>query len=349
MNKSQEPSHITSITFQGEHSLEILFLHHLNLEKSAPHSLNFTAKVAVIFGLCVSLLVGSYFKSALYSYFCKNYKDLIEKPINLLLLVNAIIQHMACLILVAYITTVLFFNIRFADHIGEFGCNIIWHAQVYYLAYRNVGSLGIAIFRLLYLRCNDWIKERVGRVFWAVLLFSIACSAMLTEAFGAGNGPISRKQVAWNSCLGQSETLREILDEYSFLTGQTSPSSELGPHVAVSLSIVCVMTELACYIFFFNHVYHHNKGMLVRKVLTNGEFKRRRRVNAITFLGQFYGFVVECILYFGLLFTLHESSDITYRVSIVLIVWLEFGLVSGVEVITSQNLRKFLPHNLCFK
>ena len=349
MNKSQEPSHIASLTFQGEHSLEILFLHHLNLEKSALDSLNFSTEVLVVSGLCVSLLVGSYFKLALYSYFCKNYKDLIEKPINFLILVNAVIQHMTCLMMVAYNTTGLIFNITFADHIEEFWCNIPWYAQVYNFTYRTVGSLGIAIFRLLYLRCHNWIKERVSRVFCAILLFSIAFSAMLTAGFATGNGPASRKQVTWNFCLGQTETIREILDEYSFLTGQTSPSSELGPHIAVSLSIICVMAELACYILFFNHMYHHNKGLLIRKVLTNGEFKRRRRVNAITFLGQFYGFVVECILYFGLLFTLHESSDITYRVSIVLFFWLEFGLVSGVEVITSQNLRKYLPHNICFK
>ena len=207
MNKSQEQSHITALTFQGEHSLEMIFLHHLHLEKSALDSLNFTTEVVVISGLCVSLLVGSYFKLALYSYFCKNYKDLIEKPINFLILVNAVIQHMTCLMMVAYNTTGLMFNITFADHIEEFWCNIPWYAQVYNFTYRTVGSLGIAIFRLLYLRCHNWIKERVSRVFCAILLFSIAFSAMLTAGFATGNGPASRKQVTWNFCLGQTETI----------------------------------------------------------------------------------------------------------------------------------------------
>ena len=350
MEKSQEPSHIASIAFQGEHSLQILFLHDLNLEKSAIDSLDFATEVVVISGLCVSLFVGSYFKSAMYSYFYRNYKDLIEKPINLLLLVQAVIQHMICLFMVVFYTVGLFFNIRFVDHIGKFWCNIPWYAQVYGVAYRNVGSLGIAIFRLLYLRCNDWIKERVGqlRTFGAVLIFSLAFSAMLTAGFAVGNGPISRKQVTWNFCLGQSETLREILDEYSLLTGQTSSSSELGPQLVILVSLICVVTELACYILFFRQVYYHNKGMLSRNILTKGEVKRRRQVNAITFLGQFYGFIAESVLYFGMMFTLQESSDIAYRVGIVLIFWLEFGVVSVVEVITSENLRNFLPHNLCF-
>ena len=131
------------------------------------------------------------------------------------------------------------------------------------------------------------------------------------------------------------------------LTGQTSLSSELAPQLVILLSLICVVTELACYILFFRQVYYHNKGMLSRNIPTQGEVKRRRRVNAITFLGQFYGFIVECVLYFGVMFTLQESSDITYRAGIVLIFWLEFGVVSVVEVITSKNLRNFLPHNLC--
>ena len=350
MNRTKEPSHTTSLTFHGEHSLETLFLHQLNLEKSAIDSLNFTTETFVISGLCVSLFVGSYFKSALYSYFCKNYKDLVEKPINLLLLIQAVIQHLICLLMVVYYTTGLFFNIRLADHIGGFWCNVSWYLQVYGVAYRNVGSLGIAIFRLLYLRCNDWIKERVGRLeaFCVVLFLSLAFSAMLTAGFAMGNGPISRKQVTWNFCLGQSETLREILDGYSLATGQAYSSSELGPQLALFLALACVIAELVCYILFFNHVYYHDKGLLSRKILSDGEFKRRRRVNAITFLGQFYGFFAECILYFGTIFTLHESSDIVNRVSIVLCIWFEFGVVSIVEVITSKDLRKFLPHNLCF-
>ena len=46
-----------------------------------------------------------------------------------------------------------------------------------------------------------------------------------------------------------------------------------------------------------------------RKVLQETEFKKRRQINSMTFMVQFYGFVVECITYVGVMFTLKKSSD----------------------------------------
>ena len=164
-----------------------------------------------------------------------------------------------------------------------------------------------------------------------------------------GNGPISRKQVTWNFCVGKSEGLREVIDQYHLSTGKTTPVSELGPQLVVFVSLASVLMELACYLFFFGHIYFHEEGLLSREVLTRGEVKRRRRINAITFVGQFYGFIVECIFYFGIIYTLHEKSEIIYRVSLVLCFWIEFGFVSVVEVVTSKNLQQLLPHNRFFQ
>ena len=140
-----------------------------------------------------------------------------------------------------------------------------------------------------------------------------------------------------------------MLHQYSIMTGQTVPTSEFWPQAAVLLSLMCVVMELACYIYFFSYLNRHDKELLSRKILSNGEFKRRRQVNAITFSGQFYGFIAECVLYFGLMYTLQESSDVVYRVSIVIGLVVEFGIVSVIEIVTSNNLNNFLPHNYFFK
>ena len=111
-------------------------------------------------------------------------------------------------------------------------------------------------------------------------------------------------------------------------------------------SLVAAAIELACYVLFFQHLDEHDKAMLKKKVLKTGKVKRRRRKNAITFLGQFYGFCVEMMVYSGLIYTFREKSSISYRLGIVLCFWIEFGIVSIVEVMTSNNLRQYLPHNL---
>ena len=85
--------------------------------------------------------------------------------------------------------------------------------------------------------------------------------------------------------------------------------------------------------------------MLSRKVLNLHQVRERRRKNAITFFGQFYGFLVECVLYFGLMYTMQKDSDINVRMGLLIGLAVEFGIVSVVEVLTSQHLALHLPHN----
>ena len=73
--------------------------------------------------------------------------------------------------------------------------------------------------------------------------------------------------------------------------------------------------------------------------------KKRNQKNAMTLIGQFYSFVVELILYLGMIFSMKENSDITYRMVVAVGFYVEFGLVSFVEVMTSRLLKEYLPHN----
>ena len=120
---------------------------------------------------------------------------------------------------------------------------------------------------------------------------------------------------------------------------------EVMPAVVIALSLLSIIAELICYILFFGHLYKNDEGLLAKKLLPASEIKRRHRKNAITFLGQFYGFVAAFVLYFGMAFTLQEGSDVTIRLWLVLGLPIEFGIVSVVEVMTSNCLVQYLPHN----
>ena len=277
-------------------------------------------------------------------------KGIKDRPVDILLLLQAVIQHMMCLLMVFTYTVGLPFDITFSQHLGEAWCNVPWYGGTFGAAYRNVGSLGIAIMRLLFMYCGDWMKNKFGTrpMLCVISTASLIISAMMTIGFGLGNGPSSRKQPNWNFCIGKSEIFREIVHEYSVVRGNVLPQHELIPKLVLLISIVCVVAELACYIVIFGHLYLHNKAMMKKKITEPGVLERRQHKNAITFLGQFWTFVVECIVYLLMMYTMKKESHYIYRLVAVIGFWVEFGLVSIVEVMTSQNLRRYLPHNRIF-
>ena len=328
-------------------SFETLSLGKFDLELSALQSLNLIEWT--IMGVCLvgSLTIGSYFKSALYWYMYDHRKGIMNRPIDILLLLQAIIQHIICLLMVSTYTIGLSFDITFGHHLGEAWCNVPWYGGNYGAAYRNVGGLGISIFRLLYMFHGDWMKDKFGikKMLFIIAAASLLLSGLMAVGFGIGNGPGSRKQATWNFCIGKSETFREILHEYSLIRGTVIPQSELIPKLMLMISLTCVVAELGCYLTFFGYLYVHNRAMMKKKVMEPGVLERRQQKNAITFLGQFWTFVVEFLMYLVAMFSMSKQTPITYRLVIIIGFWVEFGFVSIVEVMTSQNLRRYLPHN----
>ena len=162
-----------------------------------------------------------------------------------------------------------------------------------------------------------------------------------------GNGPASRRQVTWNWCIGSSEELRKIEHSYKMLVGAAEYESETISLMSVSATILAIVLELSCYLIFFGHLYFPDKSMLTKKLLRPDEVARHQR-NSMTFFGQYYGFTAETIIAFSYLYTYKLDAHINARLAVALGSWIEFGLVSVVEIMTSQNLRRHLPHNRLF-
>jgi hypothetical protein len=334
-----------------ENLLETLYSSQFNLETSEIEKLGEAAVITILIGLIGSLTIGSYFKTALYWYMYDHLKGIKDRPIDILLLLQAIIQHMMCLLMVFTYTIGLSFDITFSHYLGEAWCNVPWYGGTFGAAYRNVGSLGIAIMRLLFMYRGDWMKEKFGtkRMLCVIAAASLIISALMTIGFGIGNGPSSRKQPTWNFCVGKSEKLREIFHQYSVIRGNVTVQHELIPKLILLISLVWVVAELGCYLVIFGHLYLHNRAMMKKKITEPGVVERRQQKNAITFLGQFWSFIVECIVYLLMMYTMNKKSHFIYRVVVIIGFWVEFGLVSAVEVMTSKNLRRYLPHNRIFR
>ena len=332
-----------------ENTIHHVLIKNSNLELTTADSLSHNSKIFIVCCLLASLTIGSYFKTSLYLYMCDNFKDLFNSPINILLLIQALIEHFVCTFMVTFFTVGWIFDIRFSEYFGETWCNIPFYVSLFGVGYRNSGSLGLAVLRVFYVKFpwavkNDAFRQRMT---FGTLFVCITGTVAAMIGFGVGNGPASRQQVVWNFCTGQSEVVREVMHLYSLITGTVTLHSDIIPKIATCLAFLMITMELVCYIILFYELYSHDNDMLKKKRLPVYEVNKRHRKNAITFLGQFYRFVVQCILTTGMLYILHTHSDVSFRLLILIVNWVEFGILSVVEVKTSNHLTEYLPHNRC--
>ena len=331
---------------------EFLYLIDVNLSTNAFQEINLIMKFIIICGFILSLLIGSYFKSAIYLYMYAKRKFLSEKPIDILMLVQAIVQHlMSTLMIFTYVIGLLLDTSISKQLGGEAWCIIPFYGGNYGVAYRVVGGLIIAFYRLIYLFCGDWIKWKMERkrLLYFLVILSITIPGILTKGYAMGNGPVSRKQAMWNFCIGKSEEFRSVLHEYGILRGTISFEPEHVPGVVLFICMLCVVVELVCYLVFFGHLYRHDREMLKKKRLKSEVIRRRNQKNAITFFGQFWTFLTECTCLSLVIISIGGKSDIMYRVIAIIAFWIEFGIVSIVEVWTSGSLVDYLPHNVILR
>ena len=326
---------------------EPLFVKYSKFDQSFVDSLDpYTVKTVVSI-ILVSYVVGSYFKSAIYQHMYDQGKQIINKPIDILILVQALVVHLSCILMFLTYTIGLVFDITFSEYLGEAWCHASWYSSVFCFGYRFYSGLGIAIVRLLYIKSPHCVKDNGlrMRLVTTIILCTVAIAAVLTIAIGIENGQNSRRQVSWNFCIGKSQAFREVVNNYSVIRGTTQPGSDLIGKVAITTIPLAIVAEIICYIFFFEHLYSHNEGLLSREVLPLENVKQRHRVNAFTFVVQFYHFLVEMALVLIAGYTMQNSSKVRDRLLMVVCFWVEFGVLSVVEVMVSSNLRKKLPHN----
>ena len=324
---------------------EEFFIRDLTFQQSTPASLNTAGVMMVNACLLGSIFVGTYFKYALYQYMYDNRKEIRTKPIDFLILIQALIDHFGCIWITLTYTIGLTFNITFSNVFGDIWCQVTYYTGLFQVVYRPIASLGIAILRLFYIKCTYLIRNIAFRIrlMITVLISGVVFAAILAVVFGSGNGPASRKQVMWNFCTGTSTGFRENVHNYSVLRGGTVPRSELMTKMVVGIGIAAVVGELVCYILFFRHLYSHDEELLKKKVIKVSEARKRHRRNSSTFIGQFHVFLVRCAIGILIAYTLTENASEHSRWWTAICLLSEFGILSVVEVMTSYGLRQNLP------
>ena len=155
--------------------LLILETKNLSIPGLLKHSKSFQA---LLCGIDWTLTIfGSYFKYILYEYIFDQYKKKEVHPIDILTLVLALSHHIAVITQTIWVTLIIAMDESLDYWMnGSFFFIICRVVIAFDLAYSIIGSLGISIYRILYIKMDLWVKYGIGekRLLYTVLAFGLA-------------------------------------------------------------------------------------------------------------------------------------------------------------------------------
>ena len=295
--------------------------------------------------MVASLIIGSYYKYIMYSYvWTTNRKNSgwMHRPINILTVTSAVVHHFTHLWMGISLAMILTMETSMADAIDGRFCQITYIFAIYGLAYLTVGSFGISLYRVIYIKREQWIKQVVGekRLLGIVLAFCLILSGILVGLFTLET---IKERTFLNVCFHLSTLEVQIMIEYQLSRGSQILTTTVLRKISMIICIGIQAIELGIFIWFFYTRYKKDNGK-IKRLLTQENIRDRNIKNVTTFVGQFYGFLVEyAFMLISLICTYLGNDDYNHvQAFISLIKFFDFGLLSAVEVYSSPALRGFM-------
>ena len=328
------------ITYDG-----VIIVRQISQDKPPLIGFQFYEKLIIVVAIAISLSIGSFFKGIMYTYMFKNNKNnrgWMHRPINVLTISSAVIHHLTHVSLGIWYVVIMVSESPLGPTLGYQYCQVMDVVGVYAIAYLSVGSLGIAIYRVLYMKYQQWVKFGVGeiRLLWIVLSLSVSLSGLLVFLYKLEP---SSYRFQMNACNGESFTYAQILIDYGLASEYRMINTKNLQKGSIAVCISIQSIELIIYVWFFYTRYKNDNGNI--KSLLGVEIIRDRNIkNVSTFLGQFYCFLIECTFLVTVLVIEHlydaKTPHIKAYVSMVKLI--DFGVLSAVEVFSSPSLRAFM-------
>ena len=162
----------------------------------------------------ISFFVGSYFKHIYHQNILHCGVTFKECPINLMLLIGSMIQEFKHIFLCINYTLALGFDVEMGEHLGESYCTFTLFVAVFGDGHLVAGSLMIAIYRVLYIKCDTWVKYKAGKVRLLVILlgFGLLITTFFTIIIVTED---SSHWVVFNICMGHSSEFWDIVNQYA--------------------------------------------------------------------------------------------------------------------------------------
>ena len=304
-----------------------------------------TTKHAIAFALFATIFIGSCFKFVLYKGIFTSSKQnpcWMHRPINILIFVSAFIHHFTHFIGCIHFILILTNTNPLETLMGPSYCLIMAIIGEFGIFYLAVGSFGISLYRIMYVRLERIVKYRIGEtnLLRFILIFSLGVCTLITFLHMTEE---SSHRVAKNTCNGLSPEQTQIYIDYQMSNGEMMLTTTFYQKMALIMTMSFQIFEFLIYLYFFLWRYRHDNGNIA-KLLDPRETRNRNTNNVVTFLGQFYGFLIE-ITFIGAIFLLtHVPSSLSHFVKSIAIIthFLNFGVLSAVEVLTSPSLCPFM-------
>ena len=303
------------------------------------------AKKIIAVALFVTILVGSYFKLVLYKGIFTSSKQnpgWMHRPINILILISAFIHHATHFVGCIHFILILTIQDPLEFVFGPSYCLSLAAIGEFGIFYLGVGSFGISLYRIMYIRLERIVKYQIGEtnLLRFIAFFSIGICSLITFLHMIEE---SSRRVAKNSCNGLSPEQAQIHLDYQLSNGELLAITTVNQKIALLMTMTFQICEFIIYLYFFIWRYRHDNGSIVQ-LLDPRETRKRNANNVVTFLGQFYGFAVE-LTFIGVIFLLtHVPSSFAHFVKSIAIIthFLNFGILSAVDVMTSPSLRSYM-------
>ena len=322
-----------------------IFVDQISKEEPPLKDLSFISKLSLITGMVISLTVGSYFKNIMYTYVFttnKTNRGWMHRPINVLTITSAIIHHVTHVSCGVWYILILMTETPLGDLMGVYSCRIIDVVGVYGLVHLVVGSFGISVYRILYIHHDNWVKYVIGEKVLLALIVSLGTFAS-GQLVGMYMIESNSQRTQLNMCRGLSVTQTQIIMEYDMTRGNEILLTNFLRSTTISICIALRTIEFGIYVWVFWLRYSNDNGK-IRDMLPQGVIHDRNIKNITTFSSQFYVFIVEYIFYISVLILTFHADEKThhYKTLVGMVKFMDFGLLSFVEVFSSPGLRSFM-------
>ena len=116
--------------------------------------------------------------------------------------------------------------------------------------------------------------------------------------------------------------------------------------IAAAFTMLFPLMELGCYVIILHHLFTHDNGR-IKTFLSKECIRHRNRSNAITFIGQFYGFWTKFIfMVIWFICLMLGKSNIQIKALAAMVKFMEFGMLSMVEVLATESLRNIFIESM---
>ena len=344
-NSSSAIFHTDGTWYFGD---EVLLVLSTSMDEAPVITLSWTVKFLLIGIMLTSFVTGSFFKFITYSYVYRTNKinrGWMHRPLNVLLVTSDLVHHATHILAGSWYVICMVMEPPFSDKVGYGACWAFMVIGAFGVTYLCIGSLGMAIYRLLYIKNENWVKYKIGekRLLFIVFFSSFAITTILVMMFTIED---SGDRSGFNMCTSLSVADTEIFMDYKMSTGANLLRTTYIRKVAIFIAVIAQMIEFSIYVWFFWYQHKMYNGKIA-KLMKQEDVKERNAKNIGTFMGQFYGFMMEfAFLVFFLIiqFPWFYSNGNAARVRgiVTCLKFADFGSLSAIEVFSSPLLRSYM-------